>query len=517
MSTNQPNFIFIISDHMRGDTLGADGHLIVQTPILDYLAACGTRFRSAYTAVPSCIPARASIWTGMNQWHTGVLGMGWGQGQMPNDYPHLLAREISEAGYRTHGVGKGHFNPIRASMGFDSFEFDESGRSLMHGFKDEYLKWFDEHAPSGVQFDAHGIDWNSWLARPWHTEEHLHPTSWTVTRAIEFLKTRPRELPFFLNISFSRPHSPYIPPEFYFNMYLGRTDPPIRSSWSEMHDVPEDAVDMVAWRGKMTAEQIDRARAGFYGEISFIDNQIGRLITYMRRFERQALHNTWIIFTSDHGDMAGDHNLWRKTYAYEGSARVPLIIVPPTHWHRGEIDLADELWNIMPDLMPPVRRGKRVRDVAGEVVTLYDIYPTIMEAAGIPIPPSVDGRSLLGIMKSPTEAWRPYLHGEHCLAYSDEQEMQYVTDGHYKYIWFPRTGTEQFFDLENDAEERFDLSQDPEWEAEVGRWRNYLIEELKQRECGWVSDDRLVVNPDGPLISPYRDVRWTGVLSDRDS
>ena len=517
MKTGRPNFLFIICDHMRADGLGAEGNPVVQTPILDYLAACGTRFSNAYSAVPSCIPARASIWTGMNQWHTGVLGMGWGQGPLPDDYPHTLAGELSSVGYRTHGVGKGHFNPLRASMGFESFEFDELGRSLMLGFKDEYLAWFDEHAPAGVQFDAHGIDWNSWLARPWHTEEHLHPTSWTVTRAIEFLRTRPPDRPFFLNISFSRPHSPYIPPKFYFDMYLGRTDLPIESSWSKMHDVPEDAVDIVAWRGVLTAEQIDRARAGFYGEISFIDNQIGRLITYMRRFERRALHNTWIIFTSDHGDMVGDHNLWRKTYAYEGSACVPLIVVPPTDWQRAEIDLPDELWNIMPELLPPVRRGKCIRDVADEVVTLYDIYPTILEAANLPLPGRVDGRSLLDIMKAPSNEWRVYLHGEHCLAYSPEQEMQFVTDGVRKYIWFPRSGLEQFFNLKSDPHERFDLSQDPKMRSEVERWRGYLIHELKQRDCGWVVGDQLVINPDGPLISPYRDVRWTGASKNGSS
>ena len=92
---------------MRGDALGADGNTFIRTPNLDALAARGTRFRHAYSAVPSCLPARAVLWTGQNQWHAGLLGMGDGQGNIPDDYPHTLAGELTKAGYRTHLVGKG--------------------------------------------------------------------------------------------------------------------------------------------------------------------------------------------------------------------------------------------------------------------------------------------------------------------------------------------------------------------------------------------------------------------------
>jgi arylsulfatase len=501
---NRPNIIFIICDHMRGDCLGAEGHPVIQTPNLDYLAACGTRFRHAYAPVPSCIPARASIWTGMNQWHTGILGMGWGQGTIPNTYSHTLAGELTKVGYRTHRIGKGHFNPQTASMGFETFELDESGRGRMHGFEDDYRLWFERHAPPGVSPDDHGIDWNSWQARPWHTGEHLHPTAWTISKAIEFLKTRDENRPFFLNISFARPHSPYVPPEYYFYVYKGKTPPAIVGDWAFMHDQPTDAVDMIAWRGRMTEEQIDTARAGFYGEISFIDNQIGRLLTYMRRFHRQALHDSWIIFTSDHGDMCGDHNLWRKTYAYEGSARVPLIIVPPTSWGHDDIDVVEELWDILPTLMPPVRMGKKTRQVAYEVVAFQDIMPTLLQAAGVSAPESVDGESLLPLLLDAASDWRPYIHGEHCLCYAPEQEMQYVTNGLRKFIWLPRIDQEQFFDLEQDPGECHDLRNDPSRQEEIGRWRGYLIEELARRDCGWVKNSELFCPAGEPLISPYK-------------
>lgn len=495
-----PNIILILCDQMRGDCLAsdrrcaADGHPAVQTPNLDYLAACGTRFSHAYSAVPSCLPARATLWTGQNQWHTGILGMGRGQGPIPDDFPHTLAGELAQAGYRSHMVGKGHFHPQRASMGFESLELDESGRTLRNGFKDEYRTWFEEHAPRGVTPDDHGVDWNSWLARPWHTAEYLHPTAWTMSRALAFLETRDARRPFFLNISFARPHSPYVPPQPYYEQYIHEeTPPPYVGGWASMHDRPPEAVDPNAWRGRMTARQVHRARAAYYGEISFIDTQIGRLLNWMRRFQGEALANSWIVFTADHGDMQGDHNLWRKTYAYEGSSRIPFIVVPPGGMARsGHGDEGE------------------VRGVADEVVELRDVMPSLLEAAGLPIPATVDGRSVLPLLRAAAPSWRTYVHGEHCTCYSPEQEMQYVTDGRRKFVWLPRIGREQFFDLEQDPGECHNLIDDPRRQEEAAAWRGYLVRELEARACGWVRDGRLRAPPGEPLVSPYKEVRWQG-------
>ena len=141
---DKPNLLLIVADQMRGDCFGAAGHPVVQTPNLDFLAAQGTRFPHAYSAVPSCLPARAALWSGQSQWHTGVLGMGRGQGPVPNDFPHTLAGELTRAGYRTHLVGKGHFQPQRAPMGFESSELDESGRMP----DSDHRRWFEANAPA---------------------------------------------------------------------------------------------------------------------------------------------------------------------------------------------------------------------------------------------------------------------------------------------------------------------------------------------------------------------------------
>lgn len=478
----KPNIIFLLCDQMRGDAFGAAGNPLIFTPNLDALAARGTRFCFAYSAVPSCLPARAILWTGQNQWHAGLLGMGDGQGPIPNDYPHTLAGELAASGYQTHLVGKGHFHPQRAAMGFQSAELDESGRMA----DSDHRRWFASQVPAGVTPDDHGVDWNSWHARPWHTEERLHPTAWTMTRALEFLGRRDTERPFFLTISFARPHSPYVPPADYFYRYeRGKTPPAVVGDWAERNDVgPAEARDPNAWRGRMTDGEIHRARAGYYGEISFLDTQIGRLLCGMQnRMDAATRANTWIVFASDHGDMLGDHHLWRKTYAYEGSARVPLLVVPPKE------------------------SGPPSRSVADEVVELRDIMPTVLDLAGVPCPPTVDGRSLVPLMTGPAGDWRSFIHGEHCTSYHPDQEMQYVTDGRRKFIWLPRLDEEQFFDLDADPGERCNLIGAVSRRDEIARWRKVLVGELEKRACGWVQQGRLCCPDDRPLVSPFRDVR----------
>jgi arylsulfatase A-like enzyme len=486
MAETRPNFILVMADQLRGDAVGMDGNFVTQTPNIDALMSRGTRFSHAYTACPSCLPTRATLWTGMNQWHTGLLGMGRGQGPIPNDFPHTLPGELVKASYFAQMVGKGHFSPQRALMGFSATELDESGRVESEGFVDDYRMWWSANAPRDVTPDDHGIDWNAWQARPWHTAEHLHPTAWTMTRSLEFLRTRPKDQPFFLNISFARPHSPYVPPQAYWDMYENMLTPPAYiGNWTQIYDRPDDPLDPNAWRAVLTPEQIHRAKVGYFGEISFIDAQLGRLTNWMRRFQPQAYYNTYFIFLSDHGDMLGDHHLLRKTYAYEGSARVPLVISPP--YSRSA-----------------------ARRVAGEVVELRDVMPTILDMAGVPCPSTVDGASLVPLMNGPAADWRAYLHGEHCNAYGAVQEMQYVTDGLRKFIWLPRINREQYFNLETDPGECFDRINDPSMQSEIATWRDRLTAELSARNCGWVIDGHPFCPSDEPLISPYKTKRYIG-------
>lgn len=473
------NMILIMTDQHRYDCFGAGGNPGIETPNLDWLASEGTVFDCAYTPSPSCIPARASLMTGMTPWKTGILGMGGGQGPMGVNFAATLPGELARAGYYTKGVGKMHFYPQRAMLGFCSTVLDESGRVEDAHFQSDYRAWFEREKPGDCSPVDHGLGWNAWAARPWHLEERLHPTVWTASEAINFLETRDPSMPYFLKVSFARPHSPYDPPEYYFNMYKDREVPqPAVGDWAEVNDVAEDAAYFDAWRGRRSPEETRRARQAYYGQVSHLDNQIGRLLVYLR--DAGQLDDTLFVFTSDHGDMLGDHNLWRKTYAYEGSARVPMAVKLPRSMREG------------------------VQSRVDAPVSLYDIMPTLLAAAGVPVPESVEGSSLLPLIYGKAEGWRQYLHGEHSPCYSPMQEMQYVTDGKYKYIWFPHTGAEQLFCLEDDPQELHELAGQAAHRQVLLQLRGQLVDILEARHNGTTENGALVCQARRPpQVSPH--------------
>lgn len=479
----RPHLLLITTDQQRGDCLGCEGHPAVETPHVDQLAERGVRFRHAYSSVPSCTPARAAILTGMDPWHHGRLTM---SGNDPLEYPATLAAELAAAGYQAQLVGKAHHAPQRRLYGFHHLVLDESGRRDP-GFVSDYHAHF-ERAREGEYGDRdHALDWNSWMARPSHLPEHLHPTYWTATEGIRAVANRDPTQPHFLWLSFARPHSPYDAPRTYWDLYADHPDipAPFVGDWAARYD--RRVADVNAPRTHRSDRETRRARVGYYGSITFIDHQIGRFLYEYQRRDPEGLANTLILFASDHGDMLGDHHHWRKTYAYEGSARIPLVIQWPLAWAQ------------------EVPRGVR-RD---EPVELRDVMPTLLDAAGLDVPECVDGDSLLALARGQREGtWRAFVQGEHTQCYDDEHGMQYVTDGREKYIWFHHTGAEQFFDLAADPGECHDLAGTASAQARLDVWRRRLAQVDEGRGDPRGQDGRLVPQPGGALrLSPYYE-RW---------
>ena len=281
-------------------------------------------------------------------------------------------------------------------------------------------------------------------------------------------------------LSFARPHSPYDAPQSYFDMYNGNPDIPKAAVGDWCNRFDNKVADVNAPFSHRTDAETHRARAGYYGNITFIDHQIGRVLYELRRHDPEAWANTLVIFTSDHGDMMGDHHHWRKTYAYEGSARVPFLMRFPSAW---DID----------------------RDqVLDQPIELRDIMPTILDAAGVDIPESVDGDSLLKLARGNTE-WRDFVQGEHTTCYDRDYGMQYVTDGHEKYIWYHHTGEEMFFDLDNDPLECNERSKDPNYADHVAIWRKRLADLNEKRGDPRGQNGKLVVQKDALRLSPKYD------------
>ena len=476
----RPNLLLITTDQQRGDCLGCAGHPVLETPYLDQLAERGAYLPHAYTSVPSCTPARAGIITGMDQWNHGRLTM---TGNDALEYPATLPGELAGAGYHTQGVGKMHHAPQRRLYGFHHVLLDESGRREA-GFYSDYHRYFDQHREGEYGYRDYSIDWNSWMARPSHLPEHLHPTYWTASEGIRFIEQRDPTRPFFMWLSFARPHSPYDAPKSYWDMYIDNPNIPAPQIGDWAAEFDRKVADVNAPRTHRSDAEVHRARAGYYGNITFIDHQIGRLLYEFGKSDPEGLRETFIIFTADHGDMMGDHFHWRKTYAYEGSARVPFIMSYPASWElpRGQVIEAP--------------------------VELRDVMPTLLEAAGLEIPESVDGSSLLGLAGEKKEGWRPFVQGEHTTCYTREHGMQYVTDGREKYIWFHHTDKEQFFDLQQDPHECHDLSGKADQQARIETWRQRLAEVNEQRGDPRGRDGRLVPQPNGALQLSPNYYRW---------
>jgi arylsulfatase A-like enzyme len=465
----RPNIVFILVDQWRADCLGAAGHPVVETPHLDRLFAEGTRFDRAYAAVPSCIAARASILTGLTPRHHGRVGY---RERVPWDYEYTLPGLLSAAGYQTHCAGKMHVHPTRRRLGFDEVRLHDGylhvvrdGASDYAG-DDDYLVWLRERLGVGADTIDLGLGCNGYVSRAWTQDEMLHPSSWVVTQAIDFLRRRDPTCPFFLNLSFHRPHPPLDPPRSYLDLYRDKRLPPVSvGSWVDpAQPLPANFFDSPA---PDSVDEVDRARRAYYAQLTHIDTQLNRLT--MALTEHRVLPNTAFLFCSDHGELLYDHNLVGKRYPYEGSARVPLLLRPPPHWRAP------------------------LEGTSDAPVELRDILPTCCEIAGVDVPGSIDGESLLALARGERDGWRDYVHGEH--ASDGVQDVaasnHWITDGREKYVWFSQTGREQLFDLLEDPQELEDRTeQRPE---RVAAWRRKLIRELEGREEGYVEGGKLQV------------------------
>ena len=467
----RPNIVFFLADQMRSDCLGILGHPVVQTPHLDDMARNGVLFSSAYSACPSCIASRASMFTGLSPSSHGRLGY---QDQVRWHYEDMLPEVLAAAGYQTHCAGKTHFYPQRAHLGFQSLDSYEARQNFDGTYVNDYYEWLRERTNGRLEEHDHGLTDNSWVARPSHLPEELHNSTWTATMAIRFLRRRDRTRPFFLNVSFHRPHAPLDPPRAFYDLYRDREVPPVPvGDWAAVHDLPVDSVD--AWHGHLGPQELAQARRAYCAQVAHIDSQIGRILEALAREIRPG--PTYLLFASDHGEMLGDHHLFRKCYAYEGSAKIPLILRAP------EASAAQ---------------------VCSEPVVCEDIYPTILEMAGLAAPRRTEGRSLLPILaRSGGSLGREYVHGEHSAFYSPETAMQFLTDGREKYVWFTLSGREQLFDLERDPEETRNLAQDPGSAARLGRWRARMVATLAERpEDGLCDGARLIP---GKLLPAVRE------------
>lgn len=455
----QPNFIVVFPDQWRGDCLSCAGHPTVRTPFLDHIAEQGVRFDAAYSAAPTCIPARACLATGMTPSSHNRLGYKDG---VPWEYPNTMMRVLRDGGYQTMQSGKTHFYPQRASLGFEEnrlYEIPIHDR----GFESDYHLWLRRQTGGRIEDIAHQADPNTWAVKTWDYDEDLHCTNWIVDNAMEMLVRRDPTRPFFLQIGIHRPHAPYDPPRAYYERYADVELPPVPvGDWCA--DGDHRTLNLNCWRGRIPADALDRARRAYYANIEHIDYQIGKLFNFLGK--HRLLADTFLLFLSDHGEQLGDHHYLRKATPFEGSAKIPFIMRVPSRFGG--------------------------RGVCSAPVTHMDIMPTFLEAAGIPIPAGVEGASLLPLLAGPASSdgaasvpWREYVHGEHA---NGDHGWQYLTDGKIKYVWETKSGRELLFDLSVDPQELRDLSSSPAYAERLLALRARLAALLGERPADGLSD-----------------------------
>ncbi len=391
-----PNVLLITCDQLRKDALGCYGNEVIRTPHIDRLAERGVRFDQVFAASPVCAPNRGSIATGR---FPSVHGLRRNGCVLPESELTLM-EVLRRRGYATYGVGKMHFGPqwrwIEDRPGATG-DFDErwavNPQPLpwefpFYGFQQGVFTEDHRVGPYADYLRAHGLD--PWadphsFSYPQHItapsvypEEH-HQTVWVADRSIEYLRGHPADRPFFLWTSFVHPHHPFTPPVPYDALYDPARMPPPVWDPAEVNDWPE------AYRRKYLAREGSheaigmcdltdadwrRIKAYYYGMISLIDKQVGRLMDELDR--RGLLDRTIVVFTSDHGEMLGDHHLLFKGTHYDCVTNVPLIIARPGDPQGGQ-----------------TRRG---------IAQSVDIMPTILELAGTDIPEGVQGKSLVPML-----------------------------------------------------------------------------------------------------------------------
>lgn len=440
--TPKPNILFIFADDQCFDTIHALGNAEIETPNLDRLAKQGTSFTHAYNmggwngAV--CVASRTMLNTGRYLWHAKALERNL---KAERDAGRLWSGYLKSAGYQTYLTGKWHV-AIDAATVFDAAQHVRPGmpKQTKAGYNRPIAGEADTWSPSDPKFGGY-----------WEGGRHWSEV--VADDALAFLQTaRKSQQPFFMYVAFNAPHDPRQSPQSFVDKY-----PPekIRVPESFQPEYPY-AESIGSGRGlrdeqlapfPRTKHAVQVQRAEYYAIITHLDQQIGRILDDLEASPQSQ--NTWIIFTADHGLAVGNHGLIGKQNMYDHSVRVPLII-------QG----------------PGVAAGEKI----DTPVYLQDVMPTTLELAGVEVPPHVQFKSLLPLLRHETTPHYDAIYG----AYINLQRM--VTLGDYKLILYPKINKVRLYNVKHDPHELHDVAQDPASQATI---RKLFAELLRlQKETG---------------------------------
>ncbi len=436
----RPNILLIFTDQQRADAVGADGNPVIRTPNLDRLAAEGTLFCSAYTASPVCVPARCSLITGQYPHNTGCSE---NPHHMPTDRPTFM-RLLTGAGYRTHGIGKMHFNPDYDGLrGFQSRESQEEIRgSIEH---DDYLKFL--HAKGfGHVYDPMGQRGEMYyVPQIAQMPAALHATNWVGDRAVDFLRSEGG--PFFLMASFIHPHPPFSPPTPWNKLYRAPLMPlPKRPPQCEtLHTWINRHQNRYKYRDNGIDNNLLRCmKAFYYACVSFIDFQVGRMLEALE--QAGQLEDTLVIHTSDHGEFLGDYDCFGKRSMLDCAARIPMIARMPGRFAAGQ--------------------------ACTTPASLVDVMPTVLSAAGADTDGlALDGADLAEVARSGDADRTVYSQW-----YDGDKGTYMALNRRWKYYYSTADRREFLFDRVEDPQETRNRAENPFCRGATAEMRGALMD-----------------------------------------
>ena len=375
IQSSKPNVLFIAVDDLAC-TLGCYGDQVAKTPNIDRLAASGVCFHQAYNQLPLCNPTRASLLTGLRPDQIKVYDL---DRHFREELPDVvtLPQAFQRAGYYVARVGKIYHYNVPASIGTNGLD---DPPSWMRVVNPKGRDTAESHLVLNTEPNKKISAALSWLAAEGSDEEQTD--GMIATEAIQLMASN-AETPFFLAVGFFRPHTPYIAPKKYFDLYSMENLQLPYAPQDDREDIPIAAFAHNCPNPDygLKKDVLIQATHAYYACVSFVDAQVGRLLDALDRLE--IAENTIVVLWSDHGYHLGDHlGIWQKRTLFEQAARAPLIIQDPGKAGNGQ--------------------------VCRRVVEFIDVYPTLTSLANIQAPSGLPGRDLSSLLVDPLTQWDGY-------------------------------------------------------------------------------------------------------------
>ncbi len=477
MIANKPNILFLITDQQRPDSLGCYGSEAAITPHIDSLAQDGVVFDNCYVQNPLCCPSRYSMLTGRYP-HSHRVRANW---YAPGNGEVSFGERLGKAGYSTSMIGKMHLTPWYDNFGFDGRIIAEA--KFHTSCPDDYQRFLERHGWSRERlydFSDPGYVQNLTAVKS-KLPSNLHIDSFVGRSVCEYIRTV-RE-PFCSFASFLSPHNPYDPPSPYDTLFDGVDLSKLNMRPGELNNKPREAYDYINTRLKwpfktdeFTREQVQKSRSYYYATCTLIDDWVGRIVETLK--QQNLYDNTVLVYSSDHGDLLGDHGLVYKQSFYEQSVRVPLIVHAPRFFSAKRID---------------------------DLVESIDLFPTFCELGGADYGEEVQGKSLLPVLSriADDDEDEPQ-HRE--AAFSENYFGRMVRHGSYKMVYYPGKPYGEIYNLEEDPDEQDNL-----WDRLEG---SPIKRDLQHLLLEWAfsSEDPmpLPVRPDHQDLTPRQHILHNG-------